>query len=182
MADCSLTNSVTCLPRVELAGVVCSVESDIGPGRTKRQAAIASAAISGIAQAAPSLVSTALDYFDKKEKEHQAYLNERPDAVDLSNAGVDITLQNDKGYMDLGGEFQMGNTHLKVQKIEKATPEPKSGGDAFVYPAGIGPMLMNGCFGTDYKIGDPCYAAKRNSEKCSGKVQSQEDKFVFQLY
>ena len=31
---------------------------------------------------------------------------------------------------------------------------------------------MNGCFGTDYKIGDPCYASKRTSEKCLDMMEA----------
>ncbi|KAI8516772.1 hypothetical protein Bbelb_053530 [Branchiostoma belcheri] len=33
-------------------------------------------------------------------------------------------------------------------------------GSAYTYPAGLGPVLMNGCFGTGYKNGDPCWEAK----------------------
>lgn len=38
---------------------------------------------------------------------------------------------------------------------------PKEVGEApYTYPAGLGNVLMNGCWGTGYKEGDPCYAAR----------------------
>ena len=172
LAACSLTSKADCLPRVELAGVMCKL--DDSRRRTKRAVdpVAVAGAVGGLAQTGSDIVFTALEYFDKKQKEHQEYLNQRPDAVDLGSAGVDISLSNEKGYMDSSGEFQMGNTHLKIQNIEDKVPEQKSGGDAFVYPSGIGPLLMNGCYGTDYKIGDPCYAAKRNTEKCLDMMEA----------
>ena len=181
LAACSFSSKPECLPKVELAGVMCKSENSRGHHRVKRQvdpAAVAGAvegvagAVGGLAQTGSDIVFRALDYFDKKEKEHQQYLKERPDAVDLGTAGVQIDLKNDKGYLDLGGEFQGGDMHVKIQNIETPERETRSGGDAFAYPAGIGPMLINGCYGTDYKIGDPCYAAKRNSEKCLDMIEA----------
>ncbi|XP_078578146.1 uncharacterized protein LOC144863058 [Branchiostoma floridae x Branchiostoma japonicum] len=37
---------------------------------------------------------------------------------------------------------------------------------AFSYPTGLGPVLMNGCFGTGYVNGDPCWEAKIPRESC----------------
>eukprot|EP00058_Branchiostoma_floridae_P002515 XP_002588003.1 hypothetical protein BRAFLDRAFT_125400 [Branchiostoma floridae] len=37
---------------------------------------------------------------------------------------------------------------------------------AFSYPMGMGGTLMNGCFGTGYVPGDPCYKAKRPLPPC----------------
>ena len=145
LAACSLTSSVECYPKVELAGVMCNLENNRHRG--KRAAVASAVAIAGavgpLAETGSNIVFSALDYFDKKEKQHQDFLKERPDAVDLGNAGVQIDLTNDKGFLDVGGEFQMGGTHLKVQNVERKAPEQKSGGEAFTYPAGIGPMLMN---------------------------------------
>ena len=36
----------------------------------------------------------------------------------------------------------------------------------FTYPAGIGGVLMNGCWGTDYKENDPCYNSKTTEDNC----------------
>ncbi|XP_078697806.1 uncharacterized protein LOC144925600 isoform X2 [Branchiostoma floridae x Branchiostoma belcheri] len=47
-----------------------------------------------------------------------------------------------------------------------------SGGQAsaYTYPAGLGPVLMNGCFGTGYKNGDPCWKAKIPQEGCPNLI------------
>ncbi|KAI8491792.1 hypothetical protein Bbelb_305970 [Branchiostoma belcheri] len=37
---------------------------------------------------------------------------------------------------------------------------------AYSYPVGLGPVLMNGCFGTGYVNGDPCWEAKIPRESC----------------
>lgn len=129
-------------------------------------------AVGGLAQTGSDIVFTALEYFDKKEKEHQEYLKERPDEVDLGTAGIEIDLKNDKGFMDVGGEFQAGNAHLKIKEIHDDAPEPKSVEDAYVYPAGIGPMIMNGCYGADYKPGDPCYNNRSNTTKCLDMMEA----------
>ena len=36
----------------------------------------------------------------------------------------------------------------------------------FAYPMGIGGVMMNGCYGTNYQIGDPCYDFKTASPNC----------------
>eukprot|EP00058_Branchiostoma_floridae_P014109 XP_002599597.1 hypothetical protein BRAFLDRAFT_77695 [Branchiostoma floridae] len=47
-----------------------------------------------------------------------------------------------------------------------------SGGQtaAYTYPAGLGPVLMNGCFGTGYKNGDPCFQAKIPRTGCPNLI------------
>ena len=129
-------------------------------------------AVDGLAATTSDIVFTALEYFDKKEREHQEYLKERPDEVDLGTAGIEIDLKNDKGFMDVGGEFQAGNAHLKIKEIHDVTPQPSSAEEAFYYPSGIGPMVMNGCYGTDYKPGDPCYNSKSNTTKCLDMMEA----------
>ncbi|KAI8493789.1 hypothetical protein Bbelb_281360 [Branchiostoma belcheri] len=41
---------------------------------------------------------------------------------------------------------------------------------AYTYPAGLGPVLMNGCFGTGYKNGDPCWKAKIPRTGCPNLI------------
>lgn len=36
----------------------------------------------------------------------------------------------------------------------------------YAYPAGLGSMIMNGCWGTGYKKGDPCFNALEASDQC----------------
>ena len=174
LADCSHTPDSDCRPSVEAAGVICTLETNITNKvrRQKRSAIAAIGAATSAVETGANIIGSAIEYFDKKEKEHQEYLKERPDAVDLSSAGVEIKLDNEKGYFDVGGEFQNGGMDVKIQDIEKPAKESQSGGDSFAYPAGIGPLLMNGCFGQGYGPGDPCYASKRLSEKCLDQIEA----------
>lgn len=51
--------------------------------------------------------------------------------------------------------------------VEDGSRSPKEqGGTPFIYPAGMGQVLMNGCWGKDYQKGDPCYNAKATSPIC----------------
>eukprot|EP00058_Branchiostoma_floridae_P001425 XP_002586913.1 hypothetical protein BRAFLDRAFT_105135 [Branchiostoma floridae] len=42
---------------------------------------------------------------------------------------------------------------------------------AFSYPMGMGGTMMNGCFGTGYVRGDPCYKAKRPLPPCQNLME-----------
>ncbi|KAI8516907.1 hypothetical protein Bbelb_054880 [Branchiostoma belcheri] len=58
--------------------------------------------------------------------------------------------------------------HKYKYKDDSDNDKVSSGGQdpAYTYPAGLGPVLMNGCFGTGYKNGDPCWEAKIPLEGC----------------
>ena len=156
----------------EAAGVICQLEPDENMKKLRRKRAVDPQAVAAVAETGSKIIGSAVEYFDRKEKEKQAYLKERPDQVDLSSSGVEIKLKNEKGYMDLGGEFESGGMNLKIQDIPAKAPQKESGGQSFSYPAGIGPMLMNGCFGSGYKEGDPCFAAKRFNTRCYNQIES----------
>ena len=40
----------------------------------------------------------------------------------------------------------------------------------YTYPAGIGTMMMNGCWGTGYKPGDPCYQSLEVLTACQVRL------------
>ena len=177
-ADCDLG---------EAAGVICTTlnttNNGLGPGpslgpllgprhRQKRSAIAVASALTSAAETGAKIIGSAISYFDQKSKEHQAYLKERPDAPDTGVPGVEISLKNEKGYMDVGGEFQPGGMDVKIQNIEDQPTDKKSGGDSFSYPYGIGPLLINGCFGSNYKKGDPCYANSRMSTSCLNMMEA----------
>eukprot|EP00058_Branchiostoma_floridae_P001127 XP_002586615.1 hypothetical protein BRAFLDRAFT_106125 [Branchiostoma floridae] len=50
-------------------------------------------------------------------------------------------------------------------------PDESSQPKAFSYPMGMGPALMNGCFGTGYKKGDPCWNKKAFSPVCENMME-----------
>ncbi len=52
-------------------------------------------------------------------------------------------------------ENESGKTETKEQS------EP-----VYAYPAGIGSTIMNGCWGTGYQPGDPCYQSLKVSTAC----------------
>ena len=71
--------------------------------------------------------------------------------------------------------------HLDAS-VAGGSKSPEEKGDTpFIYPAGMGQVLMNGCWGTDYKIGDPCYNAKLNSTICwvSPNTMATMNMFLF---
>ena len=164
----------------EAAGVVCTMTkkpNDVKGHRHRQKrgaagAAAAASAISSAAQTGANIIGSVVNYFDQKEKAHQAYLKERPDAPNLDLPGLEISLKNEKGYVNVGGEFQEGAMDVKIRNIKDKPADKKSGGESFIYPAGIGPLLMNGCFGTNYTKSDPCYANKRVSTKCLNMLEA----------
>ncbi|XP_019617061.1 PREDICTED: uncharacterized protein LOC109464494 [Branchiostoma belcheri] len=62
--------------------------------------------------------------------------------------------------------------HKYKYKEDRDEDTGNSGGQAsaYTYPAGLGPVLMNGCFGTGYKNGDPCWEAKIPQEGCPNLI------------
>lgn len=51
--------------------------------------------------------------------------------------------------------------------ISGGEESPKEEGETpYVFPAGLGTALMNGCWGSGYKETDPCYSAKWKSSIC----------------
>eukprot|EP00058_Branchiostoma_floridae_P011904 XP_002597392.1 hypothetical protein BRAFLDRAFT_69323 [Branchiostoma floridae] len=54
----------------------------------------------------------------------------------------------------------------KQNERDNQSPPP-----AFSYPMGMGGTLMNGCFGTGYVRGDPCYKAKRPMPPCQSLME-----------
>ena len=54
-------------------------------------------------------------------------------------------------------------------------------GQAFTYPMGIGGVMMNGCYGTNYQQGDPCYALKETSAICLVSMPFRISLLVFSV-
>ncbi|CAH1226468.1 Hypp105 [Branchiostoma lanceolatum] len=66
--------------------------------------------------------------------------------------------------------FAPPGMHMKID-VEKdpgkdSEPDQSSQAMAFSYPMGMGSALMNGCFGTGYVAGDPCYNMKDAIPNC----------------
>ena len=51
---------------------------------------------------------------------------------------------------------------LLISETQHWEPDPAP----FNYPVGLGNVLMNGCYETEYKEGDPCYVTKWTLDAC----------------
>ncbi|XP_077985079.1 uncharacterized protein LOC144439719 [Glandiceps talaboti] len=70
-------------------------------------------------------------------------------------ASIDIQPQNGFGS---DGEIAPPAWHIDVDVDEEDDEEEEESSESvFGYPMGIGPMMFNGCYGSGYLPGDPCY-------------------------
>ena len=79
---------------------------------------------------------------------------------------MEIDIEPNKGWqtedMFLPPGFRIG---AEITGKDKK-PKGQKGEEPFTYPMGIGGMIMNGCYGTNYQLGDPCYQAKDTTTLC----------------
>jgi hypothetical protein len=71
---------------------------------------------------------------------------------------IKLDISPEKGWSN-EDMFVPPGYHLNAEidsEGEKAETN-EQGGPVYAYPAGIGTTMMNGCWGTGYKPGDPCY-------------------------
>ena len=80
---------------------------------------------------------------------------------------LEINVQPEKGWKteDL---FVPAGFHIDAEMTgEDEEPEGTPGEQPVAYPMGVGGVLMNGCFGTNYQAGDPCYEAEWKTTICA---------------
>ena len=79
---------------------------------------------------------------------------------------MEIDIEPDKGWQT-ENMFVPAGFHIGAEITgEDEKPEGQKGEQGFAYPMGIGGMIMNGCYGTNYQLGDPCYQAKDTTTLC----------------
>ncbi|XP_077985124.1 uncharacterized protein LOC144439764 [Glandiceps talaboti] len=84
-----------------------------------------------------------------------------------NGASVDIQPQNGFVSEDM---FAAPAWHIETG-INSEDKGAESNGIAYTYPMGIGPMMMNGCWGTGYQPGDACYQSRVPSKStCVNKI------------
>lgn len=66
----------------------------------------------------------------------------------------------DSLYVPPGYHFQSSITDEEPQSSKESPEVP------YVYPAGIGSVMMNGCYGKNYSDTDPCYNSRARSTVC----------------
>lgn len=95
--------------------------------------------------------------------------------VTASIAGVSHYIQikldivPDKGWQS-EDMFVPAGYHMDTSISDEEGSPPENDQPSFSYPAGLGSVLMNGCFGTGYKEGDPCYVAKWKMDACLVRI------------
>ena len=85
---------------------------------------------------------------------------------------MDIDIQPEKGWKteDI---FVPPGFHIDAEITgEDERPEGEAGEQPYIYPMGVGGILMNGCFGTNYQPGDPCYEAFWKTTLCHVSARS----------
>ena len=60
---------------------------------------------------------------------------------------------------------------MSIEKQREVKEERIDGGETFVYPFGIGPIIINNCFGDNYAEGDPCYRVIQKEERCEDMLE-----------
>ena len=60
--------------------------------------------------------------------------------------------------------------HLTASMGSNSKPTHESGELPFIYPAGIGQAIMNGCYGTGYELNDPCYQSRTDAGICNVNI------------
>merc|ERR1711874_536454 len=130
------------------------------------------AALPDLVNTGANIVGSVVKWFDEKERRHQEWLKERPDMVDLSTGGVKLSLEPNKGYLEPSGGFQPAGYDIRMEDLDPPKKGKNDGGAAFTYASGIGPLLMNGCYGKGYLRGDPCYNVKSKTTKCLDMIES----------
>ncbi|XP_035687255.1 uncharacterized protein LOC118423275 [Branchiostoma floridae] len=87
---------------------------------------------------------------------------------------AEVDFVADKGMVE-DDMFAPPGMHMKVDVEEDPQkdnePDQSSQPMAFSYPMGMGSALMNGCFGTGYKAGDPCYNVKDVIPACYNMME-----------
>ncbi|KAL9985287.1 hypothetical protein ACROYT_G007668 [Oculina patagonica] len=100
------------------------------------------------------------------EKQLEIMGEQQQKAAEFVDKKLDINIVPDKGWKteDL---FVPSGFHIDAEITgEDAKQEGEKGEQPFMFPMGVGGMIMNGCFGKNYQPGDPCYQATWKTTIC----------------
>lgn len=87
------------------------------------------------------------------------------DAIFIFVWQIKLDIVPDKGWQS-EDMFVPPGYHLDSKITDDAGSPKEAEQAAFTYPAGLGNVMMNGCYATGYKEGDPCYVAKWTLDAC----------------
>ena len=73
---------------------------------------------------------------------------------------LELNIEPDKGWQT-ESMFAPAGMHIDAEYTnEEDTEELSHEEPPFTYPMGLGGVMMNGCYGSNYQKGDPCYDFK----------------------
>ncbi|XP_035690604.1 uncharacterized protein LOC118425679 [Branchiostoma floridae] len=112
--------------------------------------------------------------FDRADEEFDKVLSRGGDL--LSGVGSDLkeaklTMINGRGS-NTGDTFSPPDQEIRMEfeHVDDSDEGTTDGITPISYPMGLGSVLMNGCFGTNYSTGDPCYEAFVPIEACANII------------
>ncbi|XP_066303955.1 uncharacterized protein [Branchiostoma lanceolatum] len=115
--------------------------------------------------------------FDKADEEFDKVLSRGGDLLAGLGGGVEearVKVIHSRG-LNTGDTYSPAGYELRMEvdredDSDDGNDDSSDGMSPAIYPMGVGPMLMNGCFGTGYEIGDPCYDAFVPLEACANII------------
>ena len=135
-----------------------------------------------VADKAVDLISKVDQIVTKKLDSHWNAVSGRPE--DLVKAGAmdsikrnmgkgntQITYEKMRGFKGIE-EFEPSGWRYESKTVSNKDQPDAESSQTYAYPMGAGYMMMSGCFGSNYKKGDPCYAALRKVSRCVNQIDS----------
>ncbi|XP_066264147.1 uncharacterized protein [Branchiostoma lanceolatum] len=116
-----------------------------------------------------------LDNFDKQYKDVLGQTNNLAAGLSRPVEEADVRVLPISRGDDMGNTFVPAGYEIshKYHYVDEKDDEQDSSTatvSAYSYPVGLGPVVMNGCFGTGYVNGDPCWEAKIPRESCPNLI------------
>ncbi|KAL9951279.1 hypothetical protein ACROYT_G043917 [Oculina patagonica] len=122
------------------------------PTNVKRAAAAAAVA----KEVGQKAVEQQFEIMEEQQEKAQEFIDQK----------LEVNVEPEKGWKTEDLLVPAG-FHIDAEITgEDEEPEGETGEQPFVYPMGVGGILMNGCFGTNYQPGDPCYEARWKTTLC----------------
>ncbi|XP_019634590.1 PREDICTED: uncharacterized protein LOC109477684, partial [Branchiostoma belcheri] len=116
-----------------------------------------------------------LDSFDEQYKDVLGQTNNLAAGLSQPVEEADVRVLPISRGDNLGNTFvpagyEISHKYHYADETDDEQDSSTAAVSAYSYPVGLGPVLMNGCFGTGYVNGDPCWEAKIPRESCPNLI------------
>ncbi|XP_019614665.1 PREDICTED: uncharacterized protein LOC109462550 [Branchiostoma belcheri] len=116
-----------------------------------------------------------LDSFDEQYKDVLGQTNNLAAGLNQPVEEADVRVLPISRGDNLGNTFvpagyEISHKYHYADETDDEQDSSTAAVSAYSYPVGLGPVLMNGCFGTGYVNGDPCWEAKIPRESCPNLI------------